>query len=140
MAGFFIYQFKSLKTRLTVFLLLPVLLLLISGGVLNYFFSRNLIIKQWNESTVLKLARAAYSIERRLTGPLNILNALFTEKSVYKGTGRDLVALFKEFSGVKNAVFTADSSSATQGGVRGAGFHRCQITKIFKSGIQHLFK
>ncbi len=137
MTGFSIYRFKSLNTRLTIFLLIPVFLLLMTGGALTFVFTRNLLLEQWRESTVLKLSRAAHSIEMRLTAPLNIMEALFTNESAYRGTGEDIAALLKGFNGVMDVDFAPGPSVIRQGGgdsaersETGKGFRRCRIKKI----------
>ncbi len=139
MAGFFMYRFKSLNTRLTVFLLIPVCLLLMTGGALTFVFSRNLLLRQWKESTVLKLSRAAHSIEMRLTAPLNVLDALFSNDSVYRGTGEDLALLLKGVKGVMHVQFIPAAPLMGHGGGMGGSsgrpqmgmkFHRSRIKKI----------
>jgi sigma-B regulation protein RsbU (phosphoserine phosphatase) len=60
------YQPRSLQQRLSVFLLLPVALLLIIIGFAGFIYARNLLISQWQEASILKLQRAAHQVDMRL--------------------------------------------------------------------------
>jgi adenylate cyclase len=70
-------HFKTLQIRLIVLLLFPVFLIIFSGGVLSFFYTRNAILDQWNDSAVLKLQRAAHYIEMRLLKPIELMEMLF---------------------------------------------------------------
>ena len=60
------YQPRSLQQRLSVFLLLPLALLLIIIGFAGFIYARNLLISQWQEASILKLQRAAHQVDMRL--------------------------------------------------------------------------
>lgn len=70
-------HFKTLQVRLVVLLLFPVFLIIFFSGVLSFFYSRNVILDQWNDSAVLKLQRAAHYIEMRLLKPVELMEMLF---------------------------------------------------------------
>jgi hypothetical protein len=70
-------QLKTLQTRLIVLLLFPVFLLIFSGGIVSFLYTRMAILDQWNDSAVLKLQRAAHYIEMRLLKPLELMDMLF---------------------------------------------------------------
>lgn len=70
-------NFKTLQGRLIVLLLFPVFLIIFSGGILSFLYTRNVILDQWNESAVLKLQRAAHYIEMRLLKPIELMEMLF---------------------------------------------------------------
>lgn len=70
-------HFKTLQVKLTVLLLFPVFLIIFSGGVLSFLYTRNVILDQWNDSAVLKLQRAAHYIEMRLLKPIELMEVLF---------------------------------------------------------------
>ncbi|UCD80954.1 MAG: SpoIIE family protein phosphatase [Desulfobacterales bacterium] len=57
---------KSLQQRLSIFLILPVALLLILMGIAGFIYARNLLLSQWREASVLKLQRAAHRVDMRL--------------------------------------------------------------------------
>ena len=60
-------QPKSLQQRHSIFLILPVALLMIVIGFGGFFYARNLILSQWQEAAVLKLQRAAHLVDMQLT-------------------------------------------------------------------------
>lgn len=57
---------SSLQQRLSLYLFLPVTLLLISMGFVGFFYARNSMLDQWNETAILKLQRAAHNVDMRL--------------------------------------------------------------------------
>jgi adenylate cyclase len=71
------FQFKRLQTRLLITLLLPVLVIVLLGGAVSFWYSRGIMLDQWNESAVVKLQRAAHNIEMQQLKPVNLLNVLF---------------------------------------------------------------
>lgn len=66
MAGF---RIASLQQRLALFLLLPVAALLFAMGMTSFLYSRNSILNQWREATILRLQRAAHQVDMRLGEP-----------------------------------------------------------------------
>ena len=59
-------QPKSLQQRHSIFLILPVALLMFLIGFAGFFYARNLILSQWQEAAVLKLQRAAHQVDMQL--------------------------------------------------------------------------
>ena len=59
-------QPKSLQQRLTIYLILPVALLLILMGTVGFFYARTLLLAQWREASILRLQRAAHQVDMRL--------------------------------------------------------------------------
>jgi sigma-B regulation protein RsbU (phosphoserine phosphatase) len=57
---------KTLQQRLSLYLLLPVALLLIVMGFAGFIYARNILLSQWREASVLKLQRAAHQVDMRL--------------------------------------------------------------------------
>jgi sigma-B regulation protein RsbU (phosphoserine phosphatase) len=57
---------KSLQQRLAIFVLFPVSLLLIGMGFAGFIYARNSLLAQWNEAAILKMQRAAHSVDMRL--------------------------------------------------------------------------
>jgi len=64
------FDIKSLQQRLSLFLLLPVALLLFGVGFLGFIIARNALLNEWKESAILKLERAAHHIDMRLNRPI----------------------------------------------------------------------
>ena len=58
---------KSLQQRLAVFMLFPVAVLLIGMGFVGFIYARNNLHAQWREAAILKLQRAAHSVDMRLS-------------------------------------------------------------------------
>jgi len=65
---------RSLKQRLTLFLLLPVAVLLFLTGFLGFIYARNIMLREWQESAILKLQRAAHHLDMRLGRPVEWIN------------------------------------------------------------------
>ncbi len=65
---------KSLQHRFTLFILIPVALLLLIMGIGGFKFARDQLLAQWGEATILKLQRAAHHIDMRLKRPKEMLD------------------------------------------------------------------
>jgi len=63
-------MFRSLKQRLTFIIIIPLALMLFLSGSLGFIYAREKIFKQWQESSLLKLQRAAHLITMRLNKPM----------------------------------------------------------------------
>jgi len=57
---------KSLQQRLAIFVLFPVALLLLGMGFAGFIYARSSLLAQWREAAILKLQRAAHSVDMRL--------------------------------------------------------------------------
>ncbi|MBU1584215.1 MAG: HAMP domain-containing protein [Proteobacteria bacterium] len=77
MRNYTLYRFKTLQGRLAVMLLLPIFLIIFSGGVITFLYTGNFLINQWNESAVLKLQRASHDMGMRLSKPIELIETLF---------------------------------------------------------------
>jgi adenylate cyclase len=75
---------KTLNQRLTLFLLLPVALLLFLTGFAGYILARKVLLDEWKEAAVLKLQRAAHYIDMRLNRPIELIN-MFHRTGEYQG-------------------------------------------------------
>jgi class 3 adenylate cyclase len=134
-------HFKTLQNRLIVLLLLPVFLIIFSGGVLSFFYTRNAILEQWNDSAVLKLQRAAHYIEMRLLKPVELMEMLFQlSNKKHTPISPDSIAEhiktlegviqveFKETSMMDHSVSRSKNSMRTQNGM--AHFRHSRISNI----------
>lgn len=66
-------RFRSLRQRFSMFMLLPVGILLLSMGLAGFVYARNRLLTQWGEATILKLQRAAHHVDMRLSRPKQML-------------------------------------------------------------------
>ncbi len=60
---------KSLQQRMALFLLLPVAILLVGMGWFRFTYSRDNMLREWQEASALKLRRAAHQVDMRLSEP-----------------------------------------------------------------------
>jgi phosphoserine phosphatase RsbU/P len=70
-------KFNSLQQRVSIFMLLPVGLLLIVMGFAGFIYARNRLLTQWGEATILKLQRAAHHVDMRLSRPKEMLKMFY---------------------------------------------------------------
>lgn len=64
-----LFKIKSLQQGMILFLLVPVALLLLGAGAFGFLFSRQILLDEWKEASILKLERAAYQLDTRLRQP-----------------------------------------------------------------------
>ena len=57
----------SLQQRLSLFMFLPVALLLIAMGFVGFIYARDSLVSQWREAAILKLQRAAHQVDRNVS-------------------------------------------------------------------------
>jgi sigma-B regulation protein RsbU (phosphoserine phosphatase) len=70
----------SLQQKFTVYLIVPVALLLLLMGFAGFFYARNTLLTQWREATLLKLQRAAHQVDMRLIGVRQLMR-MFNQAS-----------------------------------------------------------
>jgi phosphoserine phosphatase RsbU/P len=59
---------KTLQQQFVFYLLFPVATLLLAGGTAGFFFSRNVLLSQWQEAAILKMGNFAHAVDMRLNG------------------------------------------------------------------------
>jgi len=69
---------RSLHHRITLFLILPVAVLMTVMGAAAFGYARNAFLNQWTEATILRLQRAAHHVDMRLDGPKKWMRMLQT--------------------------------------------------------------
>jgi adenylate cyclase len=69
------FKFKSLRRRLLVFLIIPVVLFLGASGFIGYHYIRDSLVKEWQQIAVLRLERAAHQMDMRLRLPRQWMEA-----------------------------------------------------------------
>lgn len=133
-------DFRTLQGRLIVLLLFPVFLIILSGGMLGFLYTRDAIFDQWNESAVLKLHRAAHYIEMRLLKPVALMEMLF-QLSKKKDTSISLESIAEHvttFEGVIDVEFKASQKLGHQvlspktGGMKPHGMMHLQHSRMYK--------
>jgi sigma-B regulation protein RsbU (phosphoserine phosphatase) len=70
------FQPRSLQQRLSLFMILPVALLMIGMGIAGFIYARDILLSQWQEAAVLKLERAAHKVDMRLSRIKDWIHAL----------------------------------------------------------------
>jgi sigma-B regulation protein RsbU (phosphoserine phosphatase) len=153
---------KSLQQRFTIFMLLPVALLLLTMGSIGFFYARNSLLEQWSEASMLKLERAAHQVDMRLNRPKVWLNMYYdTSGKVNADPVRaEIIRQLSEMEGVVSVKFdayerAADPSSrfappdkekrrpqrhhmgAISGGIM---FHKARMLEITPPRYDSLFK
>ena len=83
------FQPKSLQQRTLLYTILPTFVLLISLSLIEFLFVRNVLINQWGETIVSRLARAADQIENKLLEPKKLLMLLQNDE--HQPPNRDLI-------------------------------------------------
>jgi phosphoserine phosphatase RsbU/P len=68
-----IFQPRSLQQRTLFFVLAPTLLLLLSLSVGGFIFIRDILLRQWGETAIVKLQRTAHLIDMELRKPKELL-------------------------------------------------------------------
>lgn len=66
--------FKTLRARLAVLLIAPVVVLLLAAGSAGFLYARKTMLVQWEQRVRLQLERAAHEIDMRLTQPLELMD------------------------------------------------------------------
>ncbi|MEN8781258.1 MAG: hypothetical protein ABF292_09095 [Desulfobacterales bacterium] len=67
---------KSLQQRLSLFMILPVALLLAGMGNASFIYARDALLSQWQEAAVLKLERGAHQVDMHLSRIRNWIHSL----------------------------------------------------------------
>ncbi|MGB8336341.1 MAG: hypothetical protein WCE56_17740, partial [Desulfobacterales bacterium] len=60
------FRLKTLQSRFTLFMILPVGILLIIVGSSAFFYARDLVLSQWRDASILRLQRTAHEVDMRL--------------------------------------------------------------------------
>ena len=88
------YRFKTLRSRLTVLLVSPVVLILLAAGIWGFIYARNAMLQQWTEHVMLQLEQAAGEIEMGLSWPVELMK-LFAQSGA-DGTSTNLLAALEQ--------------------------------------------
>lgn len=72
------YHFKTMRMRLTVLLVVPVVLIVLVAGIAGFIYARHLLLEQWQTTVILQLKGAAHEIEMRLSRPVELME-LFSQ-------------------------------------------------------------
>jgi len=69
------FAFKSLQQRLMVLLIVPLTLFLLGFGFFGYRFIQGLLFKEWQETAILRLERAAHQMDMCLRGHMQLMES-----------------------------------------------------------------
>lgn len=99
---------RTLQGKIILFLLLPVFLIIFTGGTVSFFYSRDQMLSRWKESSVLKLEKAARGLETRVLKPLELIETLYKIQPgrVYK---KGVIEFIRQMDGVVKADFAPAS-------------------------------
>ncbi|MCB2145263.1 MAG: HAMP domain-containing protein [Deltaproteobacteria bacterium] len=137
-----LYHFNTLRARLTALLVLPVVLILLVAGISVFIYARNLMLRQWHETIILQLKRAAHEIEMRLSRPVQLMEMFSQSGTDTPDTGllEAIVHKLETLPGVVRVNISWNSPSSgghghggmrsIMGGGRFMRFHRGAFTKI----------
>lgn len=111
------FKFKTLQGRLLLLLLVPVFLILAVVESLSFFYTRAILLNQWEESAVLKLQRAAHHIEMRLLKPLEFIRLVYghPEQAGGRRFQSRMVKQIESLDGVVNVDFVPDTGGTFPG-------------------------
>jgi len=110
------FAFKTLERRLIVLLLVPVTLFLLVLGIFGYRFIQGILFKEWQESAILRLERAAHQIGMRLHEKRQWMD-------IFANAGQDpqgqeiqrwLLGQIKSQSGVSRVNLTLEKAEGTK--------------------------
>ncbi|MBT4875437.1 MAG: adenylate/guanylate cyclase domain-containing protein [Desulfobacula sp.] len=129
------HGFKTLQGKLIILLLFPVIIVVFSGGIVSFLYTRNVMLNQWNESAILKLQRAAHALEMKISKPIDMVNLFYKTNPVgdIPGSQKKLIQYLAGMDGVVKVGFTY--SRSTKGHMEmGSGssmrFHRSMLLDI----------
>ena len=110
-------KIKTLQGKLIVFLLIPVFLIILAGGVASFLYTRDAMLRQWNESAVLKLQRAAHDLEMRIANPINLVDLFYKINPVGNilTSQKELIKYVAGMDGIVRAGFTYTKPVKTNG-------------------------
>ena len=75
------FQPTSLQQRTLLYTILPTFVLLIALSLVEFLFVRSVLIDQWGETIVSRLARSADQIENKLKEPKELLSLLQNDEN-----------------------------------------------------------
>ena len=127
---------KSLQQKMVLFLLLPVAALLAAMAWFAYTYAKDALIREWRESAILKLQRAAHEVDMRLSEPklwMRIFGATGGEPEA--GAIQEwIVQQLRNMEGVEKAALTLPNQeelSKLSMGMRGRMmFEHAEITRV----------
>ncbi|MBI5593671.1 MAG: SpoIIE family protein phosphatase [Deltaproteobacteria bacterium] len=93
---------RTLRQRLSFFVLLPVAVLLLGMGAAGFIYARAKLLDQWGEAAMLRLQRAAHEVDMRLNMPKIWLDLYQrTSEKPYAGwIQNDIIEQLKAVEGV----------------------------------------
>ncbi len=92
----------TLQQRVTLFILLPTLLILLAMGFMSMMLIREALLEQWQETAIAKLQQAAHHVDMRLLTPKKALKLFREETEIAVGShvSQFIVDQLREVEGV----------------------------------------
>ena len=135
-------KIESLRQRIGLLVLLPVGVLLFFVGILGFVFMRGTLFKEWEDTSIVKLQRAAHQVDMRLGGLNNWIH-MFHHTSGSRGgplIQQWILEQIRGLDGVTGAQLKWRNPEQSQrpmkrtargmGGMRIMEFHRARITEV----------
>ncbi len=72
---------KNLQQRISIFVLVPVFMILSIMGWISFLYARNAILNQWSETAITKLQKASHRIDMRISKAKDLLFMLKDAKA-----------------------------------------------------------
>ncbi len=132
-------RFTSLKQKLLLLLLLPVVLMLAGLGTAGFIHVRANLLEQWRATALFGMARAAHAVDMRLALPRQFLEVFSAQAGLTTWSLEDWQALIEALPGVVKVELDMGEAGAPamprgRGGRAGVGrmrwFHRARVSKV----------
>lgn len=126
-------QIKTLQQRISLFVLMPVFLILASMGWASFVMARNALLQQWSETAIAQLQKASHLIDMRLGKAKDLLLMLKDEEGQALETQKFIIRQLEKMEGVVevNYDFPANlQETASHGKMRGLKVFGMHIKKL----------
>jgi adenylate cyclase len=101
-------RIKSLQQRLIIFLLLPVAVFILGIGLVGYFYIRDSLFREWQDAAILRMERAAHTMDMLLREPLQWVQAFAKTGGGHQGAEnrRWILKQLQSYPGVSRVELT----------------------------------
>lgn len=93
-------KIKTLQQRITLFVLMPVFLILAGMGWASFVMTRNALLLQWSETAIAKLQKASHMIDMRLSKAKDLFLMLQDEESQTLEVQKFIINQLEKMEGV----------------------------------------
>ncbi len=111
---------KTLQQRFTLYMLLPVAILLFGMGYIGFIYAQDRLLEQWGEAAILKLQRAAHHIDMRLSRSKDWLKIFHETASMPRSGGiqQSIISHLEQLEGVVGINLEFEDDKALKTGSR----------------------